>query len=145
MKTLALYLFTILLVNNCNGQDKLDINSAIIEYIANNRGFYKKIQIQNHRILVSKERSANAKVVENLISEPDWKQMKGYFETMDLEGLLKMKAPTDKRFHDGAAIASLKITYKGKTYKSSEFDHGFPPESISKLVNKINSLTNEIK
>jgi len=145
MKILALYLFTILLGNNCQGQDKLDINNAIIEYVANSRGFYQKIQIQNHRILVFKDRSKSGKVVEIIISESDWNEMKAYFENLELDSLVQTKAPTDKRFHDGAAIASFKITYKGKTYESTNFDHGFPPEGISKLVNKINSLSNENK
>ncbi len=145
MRILALYLFTILLGNNCNGQDKLDINNAIIEYVANSRGFYQKIQIQNHMILISKDRSKDAIVVKNTISESDWNEIKGFFENLELESLVHAKAPTDKRFYDGAAIASLKITYKGITYESTEFDHGFPPESISKFVNKINSLTKDKK
>jgi hypothetical protein len=47
--------------------------------------------------------------------------------------------PSEKRFHDGAAIANLKVTYKGKTYETTDF-HGFPPKEIQQFVAKINLL-----
>jgi hypothetical protein len=51
-----------------------------------------------------------------------------------------LKAPSEKRFHDGAAMANLKIVHKEKTYQSKTFDHGTPPKEIEKLVKKINAL-----
>ena len=60
-----------------------------------------------------------------------------------MEEIPNLKAPTEKRFHDGAAMANLKITYKGKTYESQTFDNGFPPEKIKNLVNTILSFSKE--
>jgi hypothetical protein len=57
-----------------------------------------------------------------------------------LEELPKLKYPTQKRFYDGAAIANLKIRYQDKDYETVDFDHGFPPAEIEKIVNKIVSL-----
>jgi hypothetical protein len=37
---------------------------------------------------------------------------------VELDSLSKLKAPTEKRFYDGAAIANLKITFKDKTYET---------------------------
>jgi transcription-repair coupling factor (superfamily II helicase) len=31
----------------------------------------------------------------------------------------------------------LKVTYKGKTYETTDFDHGFPPKEIQQFVAKI--------
>jgi hypothetical protein len=59
---------------------------------------------------------------------------------LDLENLTNLKAPTEKRFYDGAAIANLKIIYNGKIYQSSDFDHGFPPMQIKRVVEMINLL-----
>jgi hypothetical protein len=59
------------------------------------------------------------------------------FETIALDSLATYKDPTQKRFYDGAAIANLKVTYKEKEYQTLDFDHGFPPVEIEKLVNKI--------
>jgi hypothetical protein len=67
----------------------------------------------------------------------------GYFETIELDSLPTLKAPTEKRFHDGAAIANLDVSYKDKKYKTTSFDHGYPPEAIKKLVTKINSFAKE--
>jgi hypothetical protein len=51
-----------------------------------------------------------------------------------------LKAPTEKRFHDGAAIANLKVTYQDKSFQTEAFDHGNPPEAIKKIVDKINTF-----
>ena len=67
--------------------------------------------------------------------------MIGYFEKIELDKMPTLKDPTQKRFYDGAAIANLKDTLsKIKTMKQLDFDHGFPPAEIEKLVNKIVSL-----
>jgi hypothetical protein len=55
---------------------------------------------------------------------------------------LKTKSATEKRFYDGAAIATLKSRFKDETYKSPSFDHGFP-KNIEQFVNKINSFVKQ--
>ena len=91
-------------------------------------------------VTVSKDRDENDKSVLTKISNADWKELVESFKTIELDSLSKLKAPTEKRFYDGAAIANLKITYKDKTYETTSFDHGFPPKEINKFVNKINSF-----
>ena len=138
-------LFTVIfliffLSKSCEGQTKNDLKTAVLEYTANTRGFYKKITIQDQTISVSKDRNGNVKPVTTKISEKDWNELIGYFEAINLDSLPTLKAPTEKRFYDGAAIADLKVTYKDKTYQTEAFDHGYPPEAIKKLVDKINSF-----
>jgi hypothetical protein len=41
----------------CDNTDNKDINTAVIEYVANTRGFYQKITIQKQMVTVSKDRS----------------------------------------------------------------------------------------
>lgn len=136
-------LLSVFLSKSCEGQTKNDLKTVVIEYTANTRGFYQKITIQDQIVSVSKDRSGNDKPVATKISEKDWKELVGYFETMDLDSLATLKAPTQKRFHDGAAIADFKVVYKDKTYQTEAFDHGYPPEAIKKLVAKINSFAKE--
>ncbi len=131
---------SLFLGKSCTSQTKNDLKTAVLEYTANTRGFYQKITIQNQMVAVSKDRSGTEKAVETKISDADWNQLVGYFETIDLDSLATLKAPTEKRFHDGAAIANLEVTYKDKKYKTTSFDHGYPPEAIKKLVTKINSF-----
>jgi hypothetical protein len=112
-----------------------------IAYEANTRGFYQKITIQNQQVFISTDREGTVVPVSKKISEADWKTITALFSEIDLESLAHLKGPSEKRFYDGAAIAHLEITYKEKEYPTPNFDHGFPPESLKKLVTKIVSLT----
>lgn len=140
MKILSILFLTIFLGKGCEAQKKQDIETAVIEYVANTRGSYQKITVKNQMVTVSKDRSGNDKSVPTKISDADWKELVEYFKTVKLDSLAKLKAPTEKRFYDGAAIANLKVTYKDKDYETTGFDHGFPPKEIKKFVNKITSL-----
>jgi hypothetical protein len=41
------------------GTKQANLESAVVEYTANSRGFYQKITIQNQMVLISKDRSGN--------------------------------------------------------------------------------------
>lgn len=140
MKTLSLLFLTIFLGNGCDSAKAQEISTAVIEYEANTRGFYQKITIKNQMVTVSKDRDGNDKPVPKKISDADWKELVECFKKVELDSLATLKAPTQKRFYDGAAIANLKITYKDKAYETTSFDHGFPPKEIKKFVDKINSF-----
>ena len=140
MKLISLLFLTIFLGKGCDGDNKQDMETAVVEYTANTRGFYTKIIIENQMVRVSKDRDGIEKPIATKIPDADWKQLVSAFQGMDLEGLPNLKAPTEKRFYDGAAIANLKVTYNGKTYESAPFDHGNPPTEIEKLVTRITSF-----
>ncbi|HEX8268532.1 MAG TPA: hypothetical protein VF581_01455 [Flavobacterium sp.] len=139
MKILTLLLLTIFLGKGCE-DDQQDLKTAVIEYTANTRGFYQKIVIREQAFFVSTSRDETALPALVPISDADWKELLEAFKEVELEGLPNLKAPTEKRFYDGAAIAELTIKYQEKVYTSSSFDHGFPPAEIEKLVKKITSL-----
>ncbi|MFV5694250.1 hypothetical protein ACM55G_02275 [Flavobacterium sp. LB3P122] len=140
MKILSVLFLTIFLGKGCEAQKKQDIETAVVEYVANTRGSYQKITVKNQIVTVSKDRNGNDKPVPAKITDADWKELVEFFKSVKLDSLAKLKAPTEKRFYDGAAIANLKITYKDKTYETTGFDHGFPPKEIKKFVNKITSF-----
>ncbi|MFE3868311.1 hypothetical protein ACFX5E_09530 [Flavobacterium sp. LS2P90] len=140
MKILSLLFLTLFLGKGCDSAKAQDIQTAVIEYTANTRGFYQKITVKNQMLTVSKDRNGTDKPVATKISDADWKELVSYFKEVKLDSLAKLKAPTEKRFYDGAPIANLKITYKDKAYESASFDDGFPPKEIKKFVNKITSL-----
>lgn len=115
--------------------------SPKLEYVANTRGFYQKITIQNQMVTVTSDREGNDKGKTVRISDADWNQLMTAFKKIKLVDLPTFKDPTQKRFYDGAAIADLKVTDgKGKVYQTVNFDHEFPPVEIEKLVNKIVSF-----
>ena len=141
MKLLSLLFLTIFLGKGCDDATAQDLQNTVIEYTANTRGYYQKITIKNQIVTVSKDRNNNDKAISTKISDADWLALIDDFKEVKLETLKDLKAPTEKRFYDGAAIANLKITYKDKDYETTSFDHGFPPKEIKKLVDKINSFS----
>lgn len=140
MKLFTIIFLSFFLGKSCESQTPNDLKTAVLEYTANTRGFYQKIIIQNQTVSVSKDRGNKEKLVVTKISDADWKELVGYFEKINLDSLPTLKAPTEKRFYDGAAIANLQVIYKSKTYQTTSFDHGNPPEEIQKIVTKINSF-----
>ncbi|MGA9638873.1 hypothetical protein [Flavobacterium sp.] len=143
MKILSLLLLSLFITKSGCAHSDIDMKTAVVEYVANTRGFYQKITINNQEFWVTTDRSGNEKPNKIKISDKDWNAFVGLFEKVDLIQLETLKAPTQKRFHDGAAIANLAITYQDKKYESSSFDHGFPPEEIKKIVEKINSFAKQ--
>jgi hypothetical protein len=139
MKILSLLFLTLFLGKNCQSQNNIDLSTAKIEYTANSRGLYNNTVVENKTVSVTNTR--DGKPVSNSLTDAQWNTLIKEFQKVNLEEIPSLKAPTQKRFHDGAAMADLKITYKGKTYESQTFDNGFPPEKIKNLVNTILSFS----
>lgn len=139
MKILALLFLTLSLSNNCQGQKDSDLEMAKIEYTANSRGLYQNIVIENK--ILSQIDSRGGKAKKSALTNSQYKALAKDFQAVTLEEIPSLKAPSQKRLHDGAAMAHLKLTYRGKTYESQTFDHGYPPEKIKNLVNRIRSLS----
>jgi hypothetical protein len=140
MKLIYLITATILLnFSNISFAQK-NIQNVQIEYVASTRGFYQKIVILNQTIAISNDRNDEKMPEATKIGLKDWKILIAEYNKMKLINLAKLKAPTEKRLYDGAPIANLSISNKGKTYESQAFDHGFPPLKIKKFVDKITSL-----
>jgi hypothetical protein len=141
MKTLILILFSIFISKGCSPQIETDLKDTVLEYTANTRGFHLKIVVQNQMITVQKKRDAKEKPVATKISDENWKSLITEFQKIDLNKLADYNDPTQKRFYDGAAFANLHIVHKGISYDSKEFDHGFPPIELEKLIKTILILT----
>jgi hypothetical protein len=137
MKVITMIFLSIFLTKGCSQEAKTDLADTTIEYVANTRGFYQKITIQNKNVYSNSDRNSNKLGESKAISDADWKELVSLFEKLELDSLSTYKDPTQKRFYDGAAIANLNITYKGKEYSTVSFDHGFPPIEIENLVNKV--------
>jgi hypothetical protein len=139
MKIISLLFLTLFLGKNCQSQNNIDLSTAKIEYTANSRGLYNNTIVENKTVSVTSTR--DGKPVSNSLTDVQWNTLIKEFQKVNLDEIPSLKAPTQKRFHDGAAMANLKITYKGKTYESQTFDNGFPPEKIKNLVNTILSFS----
>lgn len=114
-----------------------------IEYTAMSRGFFQEIIVNDNTISIKNDRNSEP-VIKNC-SEEFWNEIMQNIKSIDIKSISSLVAPTEKRMVDGAAHANIKITVDGKTYETQEFDHGFPPEDIKSLCEKILEAANESK
>lgn len=138
MKKSIVLLLSILVFAGCAGQKRTAQNETKMEYKAYSRGFYQEITIEKQLVFVAKSRDEKPVIFKIPIA--DWNNLNSAIQELDLDSLSQLKAPTEKRLFDGAAIANLKITKQGKTFESQSFDHGYPPAEIEKVVNKMLSF-----
>ena len=145
MRILSLLSVLLFVLGSCNSQKNgvgtsFEMKDIEIQYEANTRGFYNKLVLKNATISSTNDRDGKENPIVQNVSEVDWNALIQELNKVDLENLPNLKAPTEKRFYDGAAIANLKITYKGNTYQTTDFDHGFPPMQIKRVVEIVNLL-----
>jgi hypothetical protein len=141
MKIISLLLLVICIGTGCSSQKKADMTLTEIEYSAVSRGLYKTVVVKNQTVSITNTRGGEA--VESKIDTAKWNKIVSEFEKINLDSIPNLKAPTEKRFYDGAAIGNLKITQNQKTYETKGFDNGFPPKEIEKLVNLLTDFTKE--
>ena len=145
MRILSLLSVLVFVLGSCNSQKNviwatIEMKDIEIQYEANTRGYYNKLVLKNETISSTNDRDGKENPIVQKVSYADWIALNDEINKVDLENLSNLKAPTEKRFYDGAAIANLKIIYKGKTYQTSDFDHGFPPMQIKRVVEIVNLL-----
>ena len=142
MKFLITILSFIIVEQSCN-QKKIYQNSIELEYTAISRGIFKKIILNNKTISVfNKQDSIQAS---KPCDDETWKLILEELHQIDIKNILNLKAPSEKRFFDGAAIGNFKISYNGKTYETPSFDHGNPPKEIAQLVKEMLSISENIE
>lgn len=139
MKLFAMIFLTLFLAKGCDKVLNEEMRKANIEYQALSRGYYLNINIQDDKLTIAKTRDGEVKVYE--LTDADWKALANLYKEVKLDKLSTYKAPTEKRFYDGAAIANLRVAYDGKSYETQGFDHGNPPVEIAAFVNKIVSFS----
>ena len=120
-----------------------EYDKATLEYSAISRGSYFKVTISSQYISIQNDPKAEA--VMKKCSDSDWLRIRNALNTITLEQIPELKAPSEARFFDGAATAQLKIIIQDKSFESQGFDHGKPPEAVESLVKEILSLSENIE
>ncbi|AUP79802.1 hypothetical protein C1H87_14245 [Flavivirga eckloniae] len=129
--------------NGCSSA-KIDQNAVSFEYSATSRGSYENIKINKKRVSIENKRD-DATPFTKTCSETYWNSLLKELKPINVENIPNLKAPSQNRLFDGAAIARLKIIYNGTTYQTSAFDHGNPPKEIEALVKEILSISENIE
>ncbi len=114
-------------------------SEIVFEYSAITRGSFKQVKIGDSKILVQKSQTENAEAVD--CKKEEWDKLIDLLNTVHLENLSKLEAPSKAHQYDGALAASLTITKDGKSYQTPTFDHGKPPKEIEPLVVYILALS----
>lgn len=113
-------------------------NGYKITYTAMSRGLFNEYVFENGEISIQKDRASTPTV--KTCSQEEINTLIKEVKALELEKLNSLKAPTEKRFVDAAAIAILKVTYQGETYQTPEFDYGEPNKYIASLVSTLMGL-----
>lgn len=128
-------------------KDKNDIvqdnYSNAVTYKAQSRGSFIFIQIKGKELLFSED--VNLQNVSTFTcEEKDLKEIERLLKAVNRETFQKLKAPTEKRLYDGAAHATLAIMQGDVELITPTFDHGYPPEEIKAIVNKVLSIKESV-
>ncbi|MFD0834527.1 META domain-containing protein [Mariniflexile aquimaris] len=139
---------TLILASNKNilikaNKTEKEEESISFEYSAHSRGTFKHIIISKKQFSIQNNRGDVPLVKKS--NQAHWNTLLKASKPIDIEAIPNLKAPSEKRFYDGAAIANLKIIYKGKTFETPSFDHGNPPKEIAELVKEILSISENIE
>jgi len=140
MKLISCFLLSLFLSKGCVNQSKQDFSKSTLTYTAETRGFYMQITIKDKELRITKDRETRLPSVQLQLSKEQQKKVLSYLKAIDVPNLSQLKAPTEKRFYDGAAIGNLSVSHNGETYGTSGFDHGNPPVEIEQLVTFMNAF-----
>ena len=140
MKLISCFLLSLFLSKGCMNQPKQDFSKSTLTYTAETRGYYMQITIEDKELRITKNRETRLPSAQITLSKEQQKKVLSYLKAIDVPNLAQLKAPTEKRFYDGAAIGNLSVSHNGETYGTAGFDHGNPPVEIEQLVTLMNAF-----
>lgn len=140
MKKFAAIVLLALFAVGCASALKKESDKISFEYEAITRGSYKKVIVKQDTVITIKDSNLKNVVTKGL-KNGEWNSILKSLEGVDLDGLSEIKPPSVKHQVDAAPIANLKVIRGDKTYQSSSFDHGNPPQEIKDVVEKIISAS----
>ncbi|VXB37977.1 conserved hypothetical protein [Flavobacterium sp. 9AF] len=117
-------------------------NFPVLVYESMSRGFFKKITLENNTIAVQNSRDEEPKI--KTLTGEEVKAIEKAYNSIDVKEIPNLKAPTEKRFYDGAPITNLEVRMDDHIYRSTDFDGGIPPKEIENLVNTILKIADKI-
>ncbi|MFY0713413.1 META domain-containing protein [Seonamhaeicola sp. NFXS20] len=117
--------------------------SVSFEYTQHSKGRFQLIKVNKKTITIQNKRAGT--ITKTDCNEIQWQKIINAFKLVNTDSISSLKAPSNKRLFDGAAIAKLTVTFDGETYETPSFDHGNPHPNIANLVKEILSLTQNVE
>ncbi|WP_133256563.1 hypothetical protein [Flavobacterium tibetense] len=156
MKAVTLFITSVVFFLGCNCKKATSMTNytindpmtnsqelPILIYDSHTRGFYKLITIEKGKISVLTTREGQP--ITKVLSASELEELKSLVTKLDLNKIPTLEAPTEKRFYDGAPITNLEVIKANQSYKTTDFDGGFPPAYIEELVNKILEIADKVE
>ena len=130
-----LFFFSILFIlMNCASQKTTDTNEII--YNAITRGRLENITIKGSSL----QYKTNQKSIFINLTKEQQEKVNIEISKINLNEINNLKAPTDKRFYDGAMHTSILIKSNSTEYTSSTFDDTNPPIELKALCQLLLNL-----
>lgn len=153
MKFLISLFAIVLITKECNNKTVSESNSLnkkqeqyiSITYQAATRGTFEEISVSKDSFSICNDRKRKD-ITYYKNTTKDWNECLELLAKIEVAKLPNLKAPTSMRQYDGAAHAILTIKNDKEEIRSNAFDHGYPPEEIKALVEKLlsfNKLTSK--
>lgn len=155
MKAVTLFITSVLFFLSCNCKKATSMTSEKqtetttlqelpkLIYESSSRGFYKLVAIEKNKITIVSSRGEAG--VSKDLSVTEVEAIKNHLDVLDLNKIPSLKAPSEKRFSDAAPITNLEIIKEDQSFKTVDFDGGYPPEYIADLVNKILKIAEKVQ
>lgn len=139
-KFIPFVVLAISIITSCSSAKITQPDVIAIEYQAMTRGSNREVVLTKD-VLEVRDVTGTSEVSSTIITVEQWNDILKELEKVEVAKMPELKAPTNKRFYDGALIGTLTVRTKDTIYRSSSFDHGNPPSEIANLVNKIVSMS----
>jgi len=123
-------LVSFFLIKGCS--ESKDFEEIKIQYVAETRGYYKSVKIENKKFLVINKRGG--KLREISLSKKEWDLLSSLFTNIDLKNFENLTGPTSERDFDKKPFGNLFLINNKKTYQTKGFDHTIPPKEIKPFV-----------
>ncbi|KQS94249.1 hypothetical protein [Chryseobacterium sp. Leaf394] len=145
MKNYVIFASALFLAVSCNtnkevvnktNNDQTVVDKALIQSISlseSTRGTQRVFKVTPGKI----ETTKNGVVTGSILSDSEWKTLSGQTVKLNLAEISTYPSPTTKRYSDAALASVITIEKDGKTYSSSEFDSGNPPQQLRDLYMSI--------
>ena len=127
-------LFLIMITSCATQKNNEEIKEVVFD--AHTRGSSEKITIVNLNVSHKTDQETKTYV----LSAEQRKAMEDIISKVKLAEISDLKAPSDKRFYDGAMTAIVSIKTGNKTFTSSSFDDDNPPEELKALVDLLKTF-----
>lgn len=128
----------LILIASCSPQENSVSSDLEIIYKAETRGSSFRLHFKGNTITL--EDNNNEKLT--TLSNSQVKKINELVLKIKLSEMEALKAPSNKRFSDGALSANFSIKKDSKSYMSSDFDHGNPPKKLKNLFLLLQKYSN---